>query len=562
MIKWFYLMAAILSLLEVIYYYETTATQVNQKQILLFAGIVLANYSYSMGMFAETLEGIKIANQLYYLGNILASFFILLVISDLCGLPLNKHIRRAIFLYCLVILILVSTCNSNRLYYTKISLGHYKGATYLIKEYGPLHITLFILLFGCNLYSVAVAMIAVYKNSKISIKTAVAIIIIFTLTTLSYAAAKIFNSPVDVLPFVYVINMGIIIMIFKHSNMYDMSSNLLNVYEQRLEYGYISFDKNKRFMGCNEFAIKIYPSLKNIPLDSFIPKDDVRLNKEILAWMENWIKGAKSEYVTEYAGITAICTMRFIKSGKKNIGYLIELTDVSRHQKYINLLSNYSKELQGQVENKTEKLIEIQDSIITGIASMVESRDNSTGDHIKRTSDEIKIFVNELKQYPQYKFFSDEYYTNIVKAASLHDLGKIAVDDAVLRKPGKYDESDYQKMRKHSEEGARIVASVLKDVDNEEFKKTAINIAHYHHERWDGKGYPSKLSGENIPLEARIMALADVFDALVSERCYKTAYSIDEAFSIISDNLGTQFDPELGKIFLSCRDKLEKMYKK
>ncbi len=142
----------------------------------------------------------------------------------------------------------------------------------------------------------------------------------------------------------------------------------------------------------------------------------------------------------------------------------------------------------------------------------------------------------------------------------MHDLGKIAIDDVILRKPGKFTDEEYEIMKKHSAEGARIVESVLNEVDDINFKRIAINIAHYHHEKWNGTGYPEKISGEQIPMEARIMALADVFDALVSKRCYKDSFSYDKAFQIIEESLGSHFDPELGKIFIQCRPELQKLY--
>lgn len=148
----------------------------------------------------------------------------------------------------------------------------------------------------------------------------------------------------------------------------------------------------------------------------------------------------------------------------------------------------------------------------------------------------------------------------MIKAAPMHDLGKIAVDDAILRKPGKFTDEEYEIMKSHSAEGARIVESVLAQSDDEEFKRIAINVAHYHHEKWNGTGYPEKISGEDIPFEARIMALADVFDALVSKRCYKESFGYDKAFQIIEESLGSHFDPELGKVFIECREDLEKLY--
>lgn len=129
-----------------------------------------------------------------------------------------------------------------------------------------------------------------------------------------------------------------------------------------------------------------------------------------------------------------------------------------------------------------------------------------------------------------------------------------------MRKPGKFEPEEYEQMKKHSAEGAKIVSQVLFNVDDEEFVQTAVNVAHYHHEKWNGKGYPEGLKEKEIPIEARIMAFADVFDALVSKRCYKESFTFDKAFEIIKNDLGNHFDPELGSVFIQCRSKLENYY--
>lgn len=216
--------------------------------------------------------------------------------------------------------------------------------------------------------------------------------------------------------------------------------------------------------------------------------------------------------------------------------------------------------LEKQVAEKTEHIHYIKDMMVLGMAEMVESRDSNTGGHIKRTSAVVRVFSRRLTECCGQNGIDEPLLRNIVKAAPMHDLGKIAIDDAVLRKPGRYTEEEFNEMKRHSAEGAKIVDNILRGVEDDEFVKIAKNVAHYHHEKWNGKGYPEGLSGTDIPVEARIMALADVFDALVSKRCYKEAYSYDKAFSIISDSLGEHFDPELGKVFLECRKELTKLY--
>ena len=148
----------------------------------------------------------------------------------------------------------------------------------------------------------------------------------------------------------------------------------------------------------------------------------------------------------------------------------------------------------------------------------------------------------------------------LITAAPMYDLGKVAIDDAVLRKPGRFNVDDREIMKTHAEKGANIIEKLLSDVKDSYFVSVAKNMALYHHERWDGKGYPEQRSGEDIPMEARIMALADVYDALVSKRCYKERMSFREARDVILASMGKQFDPHLKDSFLECQDQLMDYY--
>ena len=201
----------------------------------------------------------------------------------------------------------------------------------------------------------------------------------------------------------------------------------------------------------------------------------------------------------------------------------------------------------------------MHENTIMGIATMIESRDNSTGGHIKRTSMGVKFLVSEMKKENEFNL-SESFYKNVIKAAPMHDLGKIAVDDAILRKPGKFTPEEYEEMKKHSAEGAKIIAEILDESVEKEFRQIAINVAHYHHERIDGTGYPLGLKGDEIPIEARIMAIADVYDALVSKRVYKDKFSFEKAYEIIMEGMGSQFDKRLEKYFIASRKKLEEYY--
>ena len=196
------------------------------------------------------------------------------------------------------------------------------------------------------------------------------------------------------------------------------------------------------------------------------------------------------------------------------------------------------------------RIEKIQNNLITTLATAVEERDQCTGGHIVRTEEYVSKLVEKIRKKEKYAKLPRLYFRNVVMAAPMHDLGKIKIPDHILNKPGKLTIEEYEIMKKHSEYGAQVIQSSMRSVDDDSYIDVAINIAKYHHERYDGTGYPEQLKGEDIPLEARIMALADVYDALISKRPYKEAFSKEKALEIIKDGTGTQFDPELAPIFI------------
>lgn len=215
-----------------------------------------------------------------------------------------------------------------------------------------------------------------------------------------------------------------------------------------------------------------------------------------------------------------------------------------------------------KIQIQNARVIEMQNNTIIGMANLVENRDVDTGEHVKRTSAYVKLLAEEAKKTLEYRnILTDKYIALVVKAAPMHDIGKIVVPDAILKKPGKLTLDEFLQIQRHTIEGARIVHEVLDDNSDPEYVKIAAEIALCHHEKWNGAGYPQQLEGLDIPVCARIMALADVFDALVSMRCYKEPFSCDEAFQIIQDASGKHFDPVLVDCFMKIRPKIEKYLK-
>ncbi|MBR5111605.1 MAG: HD domain-containing protein [Clostridia bacterium] len=215
-----------------------------------------------------------------------------------------------------------------------------------------------------------------------------------------------------------------------------------------------------------------------------------------------------------------------------------------------------------EVQEQTEKISKLQNGLIMVLADVVESRDKCTGDHIKNTASYARIIMEQMiKEGVCTEILTKEYMQDVENSAPLHDVGKIQVPDAILNKPGRLTEEEFALMKTHTTKGSEIIQHAIQAVSESEsgYLKEAKNLAEYHHERWDGKGYPKGLAGEQIPLSARIMAVADVFDALVSKRSYKEGFPFEKAIGIIREGVGTQFDPRIAGAFLDAQEEIRKV---
>lgn len=221
-------------------------------------------------------------------------------------------------------------------------------------------------------------------------------------------------------------------------------------------------------------------------------------------------------------------------------------------------LAEYERSLEEKVAAKVEEIESMYDLMTVSFAGLVESRDGVTGGHLKNTSLFFRLFIEHLKNLPQY---ADVLPENLVKracrSAPLHDVGKIAIEDAVLRKAGSLDKEEFDKMKMHSVIGGDIFAFIKGRIPDREFAEVAEKIARFHHEKWNGKGYPDGMKGEEIPLVARIMSIVDVYDALTSKRPYKEPFSHEKAMAMIAEKSGIDFDPALVNEFLNIEGQIK-----
>ena len=221
-------------------------------------------------------------------------------------------------------------------------------------------------------------------------------------------------------------------------------------------------------------------------------------------------------------------------------------------------LKDYAENLEVKVSEKTAEVYSLKNAILSTVADLVECRDKSTGGHITRTQRYLKEMVDELIHWEEYseelkKWDMDFFLTS----AQLHDVGKIAIADMILNKPGMLDPDEFEIMKTHVTVGVEATERIMSETKEHVFLNHALLIAGTHHEKWDGSGYPTGLSGKDIPLEGRLMAIVDVYDALVSERPYKKPFHHDKACAIIEEGAGTHFDPVLVDVFKEVASRFE-----
>ncbi|GHU27322.1 response regulator [Betaproteobacteria bacterium] len=219
-------------------------------------------------------------------------------------------------------------------------------------------------------------------------------------------------------------------------------------------------------------------------------------------------------------------------------------------------LKEFNTSLEEMVRRKTAQVFNLQNAVLSTVADLVEFRDDVTGGHISRTQKFLKLLLDKLVEE---KIYSDEMSNwdmdYLLPSAQLHDVGKIAISDLILNKPGKLTDEEFNIMKTHVTIGVAAIKKIEQNAEEHAFLRHARLIAGTHHEKWDGSGYPSGLSGKDIPLEGRLMAIADVYDALISVRPYKKAFSTQEARQIIEKGKGTHFDPVLVDVFSKVADK-------
>lgn len=225
------------------------------------------------------------------------------------------------------------------------------------------------------------------------------------------------------------------------------------------------------------------------------------------------------------------------------------------------LLQDQNRHLESLVLDRTHKLAKMQDATIMAMASLAETRDNETGNHIRRTQHYVAALARALQNHPRFASeLTDENIDLLFKSAPLHDIGKVGIPDTILLKPGKLNADEFEIMKLHTVFGRETILSVEQYLgESNEFLRFAREITYSHQEKWDGSGYPENLVGDAIPVSARLMAIADVYDALISRRIYKPAFSHEESISLMRKGRASHFDPDILDVFLQIADQFHQI---
>lgn len=559
MVALYYDIMLAISLVAMIVYLFAYHKHFDVHITLLFVLVPISNLGNVLLAYAPTLEAALVANKVVYIGACYLQLILMLAVFSLCQIKLNRWVRTGLVILSTVVYLAALTMGRSGLFYESVTLGHSGGATVLAKEYGPMHTMFIVMVLAYFALSIGAIVFSYFKKNQVSRTTIYLLFLTEFVAFISFFGGRFLTADVELLPAAYNLGLVLYLVIIYRINLYDITDTAIDSLVQTGDTGFVSFDFKFNYLGSNATAKAIFPELNDLtvdrPLDASNPT-----NARTLAWLQAFERDeANNEVRLEHDGRIYLITVTHLYNGKRKTGYQLFIADDTERQRYIKLLNSYNAELESEVAQKTAHIVEMHDNLILSMATMVESRDNSTGGHIRRTSAGVRLLIEEMRS-DETCAFTDKFCHDIVKAAPMHDLGKIAVDDAILRKPGRFTPEEFEKMKAHAPEGARIVHEILKGTDDLEFHHIAENVAHYHHERWDGSGYPKGLAGEEIPIEARIMAIADVYDALVSKRVYKERMSFAQADSIIMDGMGTQFDPALEKYYLRAKPKLEQYY--
>ena len=522
---------------EVIYISFQKPSKFQIDLILLLVSTLIMLIGYSLELHAKNGEAALNGTAVSYLGKPFALIMSLIFVADFSGKPLKKRVILPLAAFCLIFPIIVMTNGTapgtgHHLYYATVEYDPAQVFSPLVLTHGPIYYvyTAFLLItFLVTLFYI----LRELKGAKDKgIRSQLAYLLAMMVSTIAGYAFFLSGTTqgYDTTITGAAIGSACLTVLFFRFKLFD---SLTLAKEHALEHA------STGLLVVNERKLPVYT---NAVVDRLLQDTFTVGELQELPDGKQIIEKGHAVYEISKSAIT-----------KKGVfyGQTIEIADITSEY-------NYNVQLRHDVEERTEEIRSIQRSVTTSFAGIVEARDHSTGVHIKRLGRSVELIARDLLAHGAFpEILSESFIALLVRAAALHDIGKLSIPDSVLLKPGRLTPEEFAVIQTHSSEGARIIAECLGGVESPEYVRVAQNIANFHHEKWNGSGYPEHLSENGIPLEARIVAVADVYDAVRSERCYKPPMEIEEARKVITDGIGTHFDPTVVEAFLRVQPQID-----
>ncbi len=545
----YYLITAILALLSfVIVIFSFEGKKVNYYILLLLLLMTLANGGYLSIAISKNVEEAILANKICYLAGCFVPPITFLLICAICNYKVATWLRNLLCFYSLTVYVMVLTIGINDFYYKQVYLDKYEDATVLGHVYGIGHSFFYVQLYGYIVVQIVLLLYSIMRKKTVSRKSLCALIVLGIINIVVFILGRFINSAIEVMPLAYVIDGWILLYMYRRGTMYSIEDNINASLRRQETCGYIMFDNHLNYLGCNSKATNMFPTLSECVVDRKIKI--VNELEQILERLEKYTINDNDYFTYESEDGHYECHIEPLWYRKKVCGYIIELWEDTDKWRYINLLSAHNSELerfQAELEKKVneqteeiraqeKKMKSLFMQTITALSEAIDAKDRYTSGHSKRVAEYSRMIAVRMGK-------SKEEQDEIYRAGLLHDVGKIRIPAELINKPGKLTDEEYNLIKIHPVTGYHILRGISDDND------IAV-AAKYHHERYDGKGYPNGLLGDTIPEIARILGVADSYDAMASNRSYRSVLPQEVVRSEIEKGKGTQFDPHIADIML------------
>jgi len=534
--------AIVIILAEIVYIAYLKPSKYHVEMLILLVSTLIMLVGYSIELNAENVNTALMGASLSYIGKPFALLMSFIFITDYCSRPLPKAVTLPLCLISFVFPLIVFTNGvggaenaGHHLYYATVKFDAARRYSPMIVERGtlyPTYMVYLIALIALTVFYIVRELISTKTREKRSQLWLLFGVIAATLVGYLVYLSGITDGYDTTMTGAAIGTVFMTVVFFK----YKLFDSLTLAKEQALH------NASNGILVLNESNRPVYTNAK---VDGYIANNRFTYD-EFSGYPEG-------EHIVERDNSVYDVSASIITSSGVYYGKTVEISDIT--EKY-----RYNEQLEHDVAERTREIRNIQRSIVMSFAGIVEARDSSTGIHIKRMGRIVELVAQDMKKNGLYSdVITEEYLTCLAEVSALHDIGKLKIPDNVLLKPGKLTDEEFELMKTHAAEGAHIIDECLANVERPFYVAMARDVARHHHEKWNGTGYPDKLAGEEIPLCARIVAVADVYDALRSDRCYKPPFDIEQSRRIITDESGSHFDPAVVQAFLNVFPQIEEM---